>query len=560
MAFDGGFLHCLIKELKAAEGTKVDKIYQPARDELVFVLRSKEFNGRLFASASPSSARLHFTKQSIENPAQPPMFCMLMRKHLVGARLTEISQNGLDRTAVLEFEGINELGDITHPKVVVELIGRQANIILTDTNGKIIDAVRRSDIEKGGRLIQPGATYTLPEGQGKLSPLAHSSEYIAEKIDSLETSPDKAYLSVVEGLSPLISRELAALDGSTQENIEGLKDVLISGGEPCVITDKNGAVVEYSYMPLKQYGTAVDLEVYESYSVLLDRIYGKRDAKNRIAQSAKEISKLLSSSHSRILRKLENRRAELEKCAKREQYRVWGELLKANLHLIEAGAESVRVKNYYDPEMNEVNIPLNGALSGSANAAAYFKEYKKLCNAERLLGQLIADGERELLYIESVTEALERAESMNDISEILTELEATGYIHRRGKQTHRQSTSAPKEYTSPDGFKILAGRNNIQNDRLTFKIAAKDDIWLHVKDFPGAHVIIVASGKAIPHSTVLFAANIAAANTSKTKQSSSVPVDYTLVKRVKKQPGGKPGMVTYTEQKTLYVTPDTDVI
>lgn len=554
MGLDGGFLHCLIKELNIAIGCKVDKVYQPSKDELVFALRSKEFNGRLFVSANPSSARLHFTKKSIENPAQPPMLCMLLRKHLVGARLINITQQGLDRIAILEFEGINEMGDTTRPKLIVELIGRSANIIFTDRDGKIIDTVRRSDIEKGGRLIQPGATYTPPEAQAKENPLLCNIESVAEAAERAEGDRDKIYLSLLEGVSPAVCRELA-LESSPKKALEFLRQNLLEGGEPYTLRNAEGAVIDFSYIPLKQYGNSGQAQLHESFSAMLDEIYSERDAKSRITHSAQQLNRLVSSLKGRILRKLDARRAELLKCEGKEDFRIKGELLKANLHLIEAGAKSVRVQNYYDPELSEINIKLKEELSGSANAALLFKEYKKLCNAQKLLDELIFAGEQELAYIESVADALERAESTADLNDIKTELETAGYLRRPSKAPALQK-SKPLEYLSPNGFKILVGRNNIQNDQLTFKVASKNDTWLHVKDFPGAHCIIISNGAEIPDETLLFAAKLTAYHTAKTRLSSAVPVDYTLVKRVKKQPGGKPGMVTYTDQHTLYVTPD----
>lgn len=552
MGLDGGFLHCLKKELNIAIGCKVDKIYQPSKDEMVFALRSKEFNSRLFISASPASARIHFTKQSIENPAQPPMLCMLLRKHLYGARLISIEQYYLDRVLILQFEGINEMGDTTHPKVIVELMGGQSNIIITEESGRIIDAIRRSDLEKGGRIIQPGATYVFPEKQNKLNPLTESAENIVSSING-ELPPEKAYLAAMQGVSPAVCRELALMPDALSA-ISSLKSAL-ENGAPYSAENSEG-YIEYSYMELRQYGSAATLKRHESFSAMLDSIYAAKDAKSRISQQSQQLSKLLSAARNRILRKLDYRRLDLEKCSQKEALRINGELLKANLHLVRSGDKSIKVQNYYDPELSEIIIPLKEELSPAANASLFFKEYKKLCNAERMLDELIAQGKAELEYIESVVDALERAESAADLAEIKAELEATGYIRRSAKAPKKGGAVRPKEYVSPDGFRILIGKNNIQNDQLTFRIAEKTDIWLHVKGFPGAHCIIATNGKPVSEETLLFAAKLTAANTAKVKASASVPVDYTLVKRVKKQSGGKPGMVTYTDQKTLFVTPD----
>lgn len=557
MGLDGGFLHCLIKELNIAVGCKVDKVYQPSKDELVLALRSKEFSGRLFISANPSSARLHFTEKAIENPAQPPMLCMLLRKHLIGSKIIGFNQYGLDRVVTIEFEGINEMGDTTRPRLIIEMMGGQSNIILTEQSGRIIDSIRRSDLEKGGRVIQPGATYLYPEKQNKINPISEDLDTIRKAISGSDVPVDKAFLNSVQGLSPVVCRELAEIENSAAISL--LKSALSEGGTPTAAKDFDGNIIEFSYIPLRQYGNSASNFQYETYSKMLDEIYTAKDAKNRINHQAAQLNKLISAAKNRTLRKLDYRRRDLEKCAQKEQLRIKGELLKANLHTIKPGDKTARVQNYYDPNLAEITIELKEDLSPSANASLFFKEYKKFCNAERLLDELITIGEAELEYIESVLDALQRAESTADLNEIRNELEATGYIRRAAKGNKKSPAGKPLEYTSNDGFKILVGRNNIQNDRLTFHTAEKQDIWFHVKGFPGAHVILITEGKTPSDSTMLYAAKLAAYNTSKTKLSSSVAVDYTLVKRVKKQAGGKPGMVTYTEQKTLFVTPDKDM-
>ncbi len=553
MAVDGCFLHCLIRELSSAIGSRVDKIYQPSRDELVLLLRAKDFNRRLYICASPSSPRINFTVTAIENPAQPPMLCMLMRKHLVGAKLVGITQLGLDRVVSFEFEGINEMGDTVRPRITAELIGQACNIILVGPDGRIIDAVHRSDIERGDRMIQPGAAYTPPDGRSKLSLLTLGADRIAGAVDAVAEAPEKALLDTVDGLSPLVCRELCTQKKTTAERLRYILEALDSGGVPYLAQGDN--VCEFSYIPIEQYGTSATLKRFDSFSEMLDTVYTERAARERIARASRELTKLVSGIEQRIVRKTANRKNELRDCADREKYRVFGELIKANIHGITPGASEVTVKNYYADDLGEITIPLNGTLSPAANAAAYFKEYKKLCGAERLLGQLIADGESELSYIRSVKEALGRAETVSDISEIREELESAGYVRRPRQAVKKRTPLCPREYTSPDGFRVLVGRNNRQNELLTFKTAAKNDIWLHVKDYPGAHVLIVTDGGQVPESTLIFAAKLAVANTTRTASSASVAVDYTEARRVKKIPGANPGMVTYTNQRTLYVTP-----
>lgn len=569
MAFDGGFLHKLITELKSAKDCHIDKIYQPSRDELVFLLRKKGFVKRLLISVRSGSARLHFTEEKYENPDTPPMFCMLVRKHLSGARLIDIIQNDLERIAELIFSATNELGDRVEIRLICEFIGNQSNIILVNSDEKIIDAIRRSDIENASRFIQPGAKYEYPKSLDKLNPLKISAQEITSKIYNMGELPLwKAILDNVQGFSPIIAREIAYRCGGDILTNEAQKETLEARlektfkdlsdfGKPYMLKTDNGVPYDFCYTEIKQYGEKFKCDLCESYSKLLDDFYAEKQRNALVSQGAADIIKTVSNAINRIQKKLSLRLCELGKCKDREKYRIYGELIKANLYAIENGSSSAVVQNYYDEQLSTIKIPLNPAISPSANAARYFKEYKKTYTAEQTLLKLTEEDKKELLYLESVADSISRCESISEISEIRDELSESGYIRRtalKGKKK-KQQISSYLEYTSKEGYKIAVGKNNRQNDYLTCVLANKNDLWFHVKNIPGSHVIVFCGGEQVSDETVLFAAGLAAEN-SKAASSSNVAVDYTPVKYVKKPNGAKPGMVIYTTNKTVFVTPE----
>ena len=573
MAIDGIFLYELKKELcSKLENARIDKIHQPSKEELVLLLRSASGGKRLLISVRPSQPRLNFTECSFENPSEPPMFCMLLRKHLSGARFQSVEDNGFERIVTLVFEGMNELGDRVTLKLVTELIGKQTNLILVGNDGRIIDSLRRSDIESGARLIQPGAIYTYPGKQEKLNVLQVENGELALEVTSQSTPMAKALVSVVDGLSPLIARELcvcANIDTDKLSNELDAAEILrltaqfeilkkqLENVEPTMLVDANGVPFEFSYIDITQYGLSAERQKRSSLSELLEDVFAERDRKERIRSASNELSKLVNNLIQRIAKKIIIRKKEQEKCADGEKWRVYGELLKANLYAVERGVPYIDVQNYYDPELKTVRIPLNVALTPAQNAQRYFKEYKKCCNAAGLLGQLIEESEAELQYMESVADELSRAESVTELNEIKAELQTAGYLRRSGDRKKQVKASSPLEFESPDGFKVLVGRNNRQNDELTLKTADDGDMWFHTKNIPGSHVIVCCKGKELPDSTILFAAKLAALH-SKAADSSAVPVDYTRVKYVKKPQGARPGMVIYKTNKTVFVTPKED--
>ena len=553
MAFDGAFLHKITQELSVAVGCHVDKIYQPSRDELVLTLRKKGFAERLLITAKSGNARLHFTANKYENPENPPMFCMLMRKYLNAARLVDIIQPELERVAVLLFSSSNEMGDIVEIKLVCELIGNKANIILVNENGRIIDSLRHSDVESGGRLILPNAVYEFPEAQNKLNPLTTELSVIIKKAE--ETS----YLKTVDGFSPLICREIEESENPKDRFAQILND-LKTDGNPILILDNNNLPFDFTFTDIKQYGSTFKTEKFESFSALLDGFYTKKENVSRINSSAKDIIKLINNLKNRTEKKISLRLLDLEKCKNRETLRIYGELIKANLYSIKNGSEFAEVVNYYDSELKTVKIPLNPAISPSANANKYFKDYKKSYTAEQTLTALIEKDRKELEYFDAVSDSINRSSTLSDLQEIREELEETGYIKRtKDKRKKGNSNSVFKEYTSREGYRILVGKNNKQNDLITTQIASKLDLWFHAKDIAGSHVLVMSGGKVVSDQTVLQAATLAAKN-SKAAASSKVAVDYTPVKFVKKPNGAKPGMVIYTTNKTIFVNPTEELV
>lgn len=576
MALDGVFLRHIKKELEEKlTDSKVDKIYQPAKDQLVLVMRSREGSSRLLLSARAGSPRINITNASYENPKVPPMLCMLLRKRLSGARLRSVKQPGLERVLRLEFEGVSELGDPVMLTLAMEIMGQYSNIVFVDGEGKIIDAVRRVDASMSSqRLILPGLTYQEPPAQDKLCMLDKDAAEIIAALRALpgKTMLSKALLGTIQGISPIISRELEFLTGrgaditvsdlSDEEKLTRLSyflKKLISAarecsGEPYLITDVSGKPIDLTFQYIQQYGSGRSEKLQGDFCGLLDAYYARRDALEAMRSRSEDLTRLLNTTAARLIKKIYVQTDELKACADREHFRICGDIIQANLWRIEKGAQELKAENFYDEELSEITIPLDPSLSPSANSQKYYKSYRKAKTAEQVLRVQLSKAEEELDYVSSVLDSLSRAESVRELEEIREELEDQGYVRSRGKKQKRAEALPPLEYNSETGFRILVGRNNRQNDRLTLKQAAKNDIWLHTKDTPGSHVIIVTGGRQPDDETLSYAASIAAAH-SKAADSGKTAVDYTLVKYVSKPSGAKPGRVIYTDQHTLYVTP-----
>ena len=568
MSFDGGFARNLTAELAKAAGCRIDKLYQPSADELVFLLRKKGFVKRMLISAKPGAARVQFTEYASENPQNPPMFCMLARKYFSSAKIVSVEQKGFERLIEFTFETSDELKDRSNPRIVCELIGNQSNIILINGEGRIIDAVRRSDISSEKRMIQPGALYEYPKAQEKTDISLENADEAAKSILKNKDIPlSRSITETIGGVSPLIGREISfKAAGDTEaltdecrkdrltDELEFFSNSFSCGGKPFMLS-KDSVPKDYSYMPILQYGTAYELEEYPSFSALLDAFYHKKEAAARIKKLSNDISRLLNTLISRAERRMAGRSEELERSNNRESLRIYGELIKANIHKAVPGAKYLSAVNFYDEDMKEIKIPLDPSLNAAANAAKYFKEYKKSCTAAQTLSQLIESDRKEIDYLESVLYSLSQCESAADISEIRDELRSDGYISDKTQGRKKPARiSAFKEYKSPEGYRIAVGKNNLQNDILTLKTASKNDIWFHTKNIHGSHVILFCGGKPVSDDSLRFAASLAAAN-SKAADSSNVPVDYTFVKYVKKPSGAKPGKVIYTNNRTVYITP-----
>ena len=577
MALDGITLGLIKKELaEYLLGSKIDKIHQPSKNELVFIMRTRNGAYRLYLSCDGQSPRVHMSRYNLENPKVPPMLCMLLRKRLVGAVLTDIKQIKNDRILIFVFDGTTEIGDKTTYYLVCEIMGQRSNIILCDEDYRIIDAVKRVDEEKSSvREILPNLKYELPPLQEKCDILIDDISHIVNKILShSEKMLSKAILDVIEGFSPIVGREIAyrtiytdkqvgLLSEIEKERLENelyvIRNEIISNKSFFMLTQNDGIPYEFSFTNIRQYGTTLIKKEYESISELLDDFYFEKDKINRIKRKASDLFKILNSAVERTTRKINNRRQELEKSVNREQIRIYAELITANQYRLTEKSSVYNLENYYDNN-NIIEIPANPALSPLQNAQKYFKEYKKAVNAEKLLHNLIEDGEQELVYLDTVLDNLSRADSEKEIAEIREELEQGGYVKiKRGSKQKKEKPLPPIEFKSSDGFKILVGRNNIQNDILTLKTAMNYDMWLHVQKFAGSHTVIIADRKEITESAIFEAACIAAYH-SKAKDSSSVAVDYTLIKNVKKPTGAKPGKVIYNTYNTIYVTPDKSLV
>lgn len=577
MALDGAFLYAVKQELDVLIGGRIDKIYQPSREEIIVSIRTRQGGFKLLISASASSARIHITQMSVDNPMTPPMFCMLLRKHLGGGKLSGIRQDGLERIIYLDFECINELGDIVTVTLACEIMGKYSNLIVINNEGKIIDSIKRVDGDMSReRIVLPGMPYEFPPRDDRISFVDSDEETIRSTVSNLKNAElSKALISAFEGISPVLAREWAYYTGKGKElngaemssdEIDRLVFVIMMSkkaliGNDCrftTVTNKEGLLKDFSFIRLNQYGNLMITKEHTSACELLDYFYAQRDRTARLKQRANDLFRLLMNTTERITKRIANQKNELKDCEKKEDMKLKGDLLSANIYRLQKGDKKAVLENFYDESCPQIEIKLDSRLTPSQNAQKYYSEYRKSLTAEKKLAEQIALGEEELKYIDSVFDSLTRANTENEVNELRLELAEQGYIRAVRLKGKPPKSNPPSEYLSSDGYTILLGRNNKQNDKLTLKTAAKTDIWLHTHNIPGSHAIIVTNGETPPDSTIEEAAIIAAVN-SKAKDSSQVPVDYCLVKFVKKPVGAKPGMVIFTNNKTLYVTPDKEL-
>lgn len=568
MPFDAYLLSGVTEELQSAVGAKIDKVQQPTRDTVLLSIRIYGGNRKLYISANPNHARVQYTDLSFENPAQPPMFCMLLRKHLVGARILSLTQQPMERLVIMELEGQDELGADSRKYLIAELMGRNSNLILTDGEKRIIDCLRRVDLEMSEtRQVLPGLYYHEPPEQDKCDPRGMTADDFRNLLESVKTPTRVAKLlqQSLNGVSPLLCREMSCLIcGATDGDVMDIIDPAAAANTlveffrkpmtPTLLLE-NGTPKEFTCVPITQYGDFLEQRSYPDYRTLLDEYYGKRERSERQRQRAQTLQKTVTTHRDRVRRKLALQQKELNDSLDRETLRRNADLVMANLHKIRKGDILLTTEDFYDPEMKETTVRLLPHLSAQQNAARYYKEYTKAKNAEKILTEQIVRGETELSYLNSVLEELARAETDRDLTEIRAELVAQNYVRETDrKKQMKQPASKPMEFTSSSGWTILVGRNNRQNDQLTLKMAGKQDIWLHVQKIHGSHVIILCGNTNPDDQTMTEAAQLAAWF-SEAREGQNVAVDTVRVKHVRKPVGALPGMVIYDHYNTLYVTP-----
>ena len=569
MAFDAFYLSAVLSEIRQFGEGRVDKIHQPSRDTLVLQLKHRDGRAKLLIAANPAAPRLHLTTANPENPAEPPMFCMLLRKHLSGARLVKISQPPMERCAIFTFDCIDEMGDAVQKRLVAELMGKTCNIYLLGPDGRIIDCLRRIGLDAGAkRTALPGMYYQDPEPVEKLDPrLADFDAILAVPGADLLS---ERLMDTLGGLSPLVCREAALFaGGDTDARLENLDicttaeklalffEEHLNHPSPCYYALFDGTPKQFAFCPIHQYG---GYRRAESFSELLDMYYTVRDQKDAMRQKSQAVRKTVSNLCQRLSRKIAIQEKELAATYDRERLRQLGDILTANIHRIQKGQTKIACEDFYDENMALIDIPLSPILSPQQNAAKFYKDYSKMKNAEKELTRQIAMAEEELNYLRSVLDELNRAASERELEEIRRELQEVGYLKAdSGRKRAKQGRLPPMRFESTDGYPIYVGRNNQQNDELTFKMARKDDLWLHASKVHGSHVIIACAGVTPPDNTITQAAQLAAYY-AETGTGQNVAVDMTPVKQVKKIPNGKPGMVIYHSYKAVIVNPYADIV
>ena len=575
MAFDAVAVRCLVKDLKdKLINSRIDKIHQPEKDEITINLRTMTDNFKLVLSASPAHPRVHFTNVSKKNPINAPMFCMRLRKHIGSGKITDIEQIGFERIIKFSIESYDELGDLTTKYLIVEIMGRHSNIILTNQDMRILDCIKHIDFTVSSvRQLLPGLDYVSPPVQDKTD-LTEISETANIDFSSPIQTADKAILSAIAGISPLTSREIVyRAFGRTDvkcseltdngrnkllyETVKLAKDVQQNNFSPCMIINSvSGKLMEFSATPITQYESLAEIKEFDDISVLLDTFYRTRDMHERMRQKSADLVKLLNNNIERVSKKLGILNKTLADSENKDKYKIYGDLLMANLYNMKNGQSSVEVIDYYKEDSPTVKIPLSPQLSPSQNAQKYYKRYNKAKNAEIEAAKQIENAKNDLEYLESTLAAIETSDTESDLNAIRAELIAEGYLNRKfNPKKQKQNASKPMHFVSSDGFDIYVGKNNTQNDYLTLKFANSSDLWFHTKNIHGSHTIIkLGLDKDVPKTTIVEAAELAAYY-SKGRDSSQVPVDFTQIKNVKKPNGAKPGMVIYDYYNTIYVTP-----
>ena len=582
MALDGLVIHCIVNELnKKLLGGKIDKVYQPENDEVVLHIRNNKENFKLVLSCSASNPRVYLANNyKKENPINAPMFCMLFRKYIQGGNIVNISQIGFERIIKISVESFDELKEKTTKDIIIEIMGRHSNIILTHSlDNKIIDSAKRIPPSVSRvRQILPGQTYVLPPKQDKLNPIDEVSlNLFVDTLTSFNGPIFKAIYSKFLGVSPVIAKEIcfrANIDENTLIDEISSNDIskvykefhnlfkFINNNiyNPSMIIDESiDKVLDFSCINLSQFSN-LSIINDDSISKILENYYATKDIKDRIHQRSSDLRKSISIKLDRLYNKLNKQEKELIESENAEIYKIKGELITSYIYMIEKGIKSVEVANFYDPEYKNITISLNPNFTPSENAQKYFKKYNKMKTAKKEITSQIEITKEEINYLENIILSIENCENLAELMDIREELSKVGYLRAKNNiKKETKLTTKPHEFISSNGFKILVGKNNKQNDNLTLKIASNEDIWMHTKNIPGSHVIIKTEGKEVPDETI-FEGAILAAFFSKSKMSTQVPVDYTKKKNVKKPNGSKPGMVIYETNSTIYVTPTEELI
>jgi predicted ribosome quality control (RQC) complex YloA/Tae2 family protein len=563
MSFDGIVTRAVTEELQQTLlSGRITKIHQPYPTDLMLTIRAHGKNHALFLSVNPSFSRFHLTNIKFANPQEPPMFCMVLRKHLEGSILENIEQDGLERIVTFSFKGRNELGDVSYKKLILELMGRHSNLIFVDTeNNTILDSMKHIPPSVSQyRTVLPGQLYKEPPHQDKLNPLLMDEESLLKKLNFNQGKMDIQLRDTFSGLSPQIIHEI--LYQARLTNRETLPKAFLNVLEPVKKSDYTPQII---YGPTKDTFSLLPLEhldgdrlYFDHLHDMLDRFYADKAERDRVKQKAYDLERFLKNEYQKNKKKMAKLYHTLDDADKAKKQQKYGELLTANMHLVKPGQSEITVVDYYDPEQKELTIPLDKQKSASANAQQYFKKYQKLKNSIAYVKEQIIKTEEELAYLDTLIEQLKFA-STKDLEDIREELEAEGYLKKRRRHKKKKQSDKPavEQYISSDGTPLFVGKNNKQNEYLTNRLARQDDTWLHTKDIPGSHVIIRSHN--FTEKTLLEAAHLAA-YFSKGRLSSQVPVDYTLIRHVKKPSGAKPGYVTYDHQTTLYVTPDENII
>jgi predicted ribosome quality control (RQC) complex YloA/Tae2 family protein len=576
MPLDAVCLQAIVEELRPQVlGLRIDKVQQPAKDQVILLLRGK----RLLLNAGANAPRIQLTEQLRDNPAEPPMFCMLLRKHLTGAKIAALQQPLLERMVRLELEITDDFGRPGKRTLVLEAMGRRSNLILLDGEDRVIDCLRRVDAEMSAqRQVLPGLYYDPPAPTGRLPVTEETEEGFraALKTANPERQLDAFLLDTYFGISPLTARELAfrsagetdrrifELDGAAEDAIwrefEHYINIVKRNDFTPYCLRRDGKPVEFACLPIAQYGAAMEQVEYESFSKLLDDFYEAREQQERVRQRGADLVKTAAGSRDRLRRKLALQEKDYAETQNREQLRICGDLITSNLYRMERGQNKLTCENFYEADCPSVTIALDPLLTPQQNAAKYYKRYTKAKTAERYLKEQMEIARRDLTYLESVLEEIAEAETEQDFIDIRSELKDAGFLRRQGKgKKELKRTARPREFCTSTGFRVLVGRNNRQNDKLTLKDADHRDLWFHTQKIHGSHVILCTEGRTVDDDTLVEAAKIAAYY-SQARESGNVPVDYTQVKYVKKPAGARPGMVIYPTYQTVNVTPDAALV